>query len=66
MAADFSSVYVAYALLCTSALFAYGGITNPTCESQPGPACAIQSLYTLNFRSFRTKFSYFVFILHRF
>ena len=55
MAADFSSVYVAYALLCTSALFAYGGITNPTCDSHPGPACAIQSLYTLNFRSFRNK-----------
>ncbi len=41
-----------------SALFAFGGVTNPSCNPVPGPPCTIQQLYTLNFQSFSILVTY--------
>eukprot|EP00698_Gefionella_okellyi_P011411 TRINITY_DN3003_c0_g1_i1.p1 TRINITY_DN3003_c0_g1~~TRINITY_DN3003_c0_g1_i1.p1 ORF type:complete len:403 (-),score=66.15 TRINITY_DN3003_c0_g1_i1:72-1280(-) len=53
---DFSAVGAAYVGLCVTAMIAFAGVKNPTCLPYPGPACAIQELYTLNFASFDIRF----------
>uniref|UniRef100_A0A6B2L2M3 Amino acid transporter transmembrane domain-containing protein n=1 Tax=Arcella intermedia TaxID=1963864 RepID=A0A6B2L2M3_9EUKA len=45
-------VLITYVLLCLTALWAFGDVTNPTCSNSPGAPCSIQPLYTLNFSSY--------------
>ncbi|GAM20947.1 hypothetical protein SAMD00019534_041220, partial [Acytostelium subglobosum LB1] len=59
MLADFSSIFVAYVLLCITAVFAFGDVTNPTCTPATTDTfipCTIQSLYIYNFTSYNIKF----------
>ncbi|EFA86165.1 transmembrane protein [Heterostelium album PN500] len=59
MGIDFGSIFVAYALLCITAVIAFGNQTNPTCDSSNHSGtfipCEIQSLYIYNFSSYNIK-----------
>jgi amino acid permease len=52
IAGDMGVIYIVYSVLCTTAVIAFGHVTNPTCLPKPGPPCQIQPLYTFNFLSY--------------
>lgn len=52
---DFVVIYIAYFLLCWSAVFAFYGQSSDTCPNHPGEACQLQPLYTLNFSSYKIQ-----------
>ncbi|EGC28464.1 hypothetical protein DICPUDRAFT_160120 [Dictyostelium purpureum] len=61
MGLDFILIFAAYATLCISSLFAFGNVTNPTCEPMSGNIhtfipCQIQQLFIYNFTSYNIKF----------
>jgi len=48
-------VLVTYLLLCWTAIWAFGDVTNQKCDTNPGPPCMLQKLYTMNFASYKIK-----------
>eukprot|EP01125_Pyxidicula_operculata_P012092 TRINITY_DN3965_c0_g1_i1.p1 TRINITY_DN3965_c0_g1~~TRINITY_DN3965_c0_g1_i1.p1 ORF type:complete len:469 (-),score=27.33 TRINITY_DN3965_c0_g1_i1:58-1464(-) len=52
MGLDNVTILITYIVLCFTAVWAYGSVTNPTCLPTPGPPCELQSLYTINFASY--------------
>jgi len=55
MLVDNIFVLFTYILLCWTALWAFGSVTNPICNLNPGAPCSLQSLYTENFASYDVK-----------
>jgi amino acid permease len=55
MLVDNIFVLLTYVLLCWTALWAFGSVTNSACKLDPGPPCTLQSLYTENFASYDIK-----------
>jgi amino acid permease len=53
---DFGLIYSAYILVCWSGVFAFSHQTADTCPNQPGEACKLQPLFSLNFSSYRIHF----------
>eukprot|EP00741_Cyanophora_paradoxa_P022705 tig00021494_g21927.t1 len=56
LAGVFGAVAAAYLALCYTALAAFGSVRNGACRLEPGPPCAIQPLYSLNFASSDWRF----------
>jgi len=55
IAIDFMLVFLAYALMCITALFAFGEVTGPSCVVSHDSSfipCPIQDAYTWNFASY--------------
>ncbi|EGG20844.1 pleckstrin domain-containing protein [Cavenderia fasciculata] len=55
---DFIAIFIAYATLCITAMYAFGNVTNPTCTPNNIHTfipCTIQSLYIFNFSSYNIK-----------
>lgn len=55
VAIDFTTIFMAYSVLCITAVVAFGNNPNPTCIFESGPACALQAIYTLNFESYHIR-----------
>jgi len=49
---DLIAILFTYLLLSWSTIWAFGSVTNPTCDNTPGPPCTLQKLITFNFASY--------------